>query len=76
MAEEKRNDFINESVKDELIAKAEHWLNKGIALEDEGKSATMVNKCLEKDRSVTRTWQQKSYYKAWVEETWECKGPH
>ena len=48
MAEEKRNDFINESVKDELIAKAEHWLNKGVALEDEGKSATMVNKCLEK----------------------------
>ena len=39
MAEEKRNDFINESVKDELIAKAEHWLNKGVALEDEGKSA-------------------------------------
>jgi hypothetical protein len=48
MANEKLNDFINGSVKDELTAQAERWIDKGIKLEADGKSATMVNKCIEK----------------------------
>ena len=34
--------------KEELVADANRWLDKGVKLEAEGKSATMVNKCLEK----------------------------
>ena len=34
--------------KEELVADANRWLDKGVKLEAEGKNATMVNKCLEK----------------------------
>lgn len=34
--------------KSEALAKANHWLNKAVALEDEGKSAKMVEMAFKK----------------------------
>ena len=48
MANEKLNDFVNESVKDELMSKAERLIDKGIKLEADGKSEKMVSMCIDK----------------------------